>query len=166
METFEVHITGDESIIAACEKLKTIAVDLLRPDLSVIRTEYMTSYEKKAPNYDICKMEVHGIVNWLNQERVKVHRIKIESPVYAHYIDRSWYIESHFDSDVRLPYPLSRNQKKTSLMGTDRVHGIKHYDDFMKKWEGSILEICLYDTFVAEDKDWFEAWGFNGLTTS
>ena len=49
MEIFEIHITGDESIIQASARLgvRSIVIDLLHPDQTHYRTEYMTSNIRK-----------------------------------------------------------------------------------------------------------------------
>ena len=151
METFEVHITGDERIHVA--PVKTIAIDLLRPDLQTLRVEHMTSQVVRCENYEACLAQTLAFAKTLPG----VVRIKIECPVYAHYIDQSLYMESHFDT-TSLDYPVSRNQKKTGLMGTDRVYDHAGYDPFRLKWAGQTLELCLYDTNVDEDKDWFSFW--------
>lgn len=144
-EIFEIHITGEKSEI---DKLgmKTISVELLKPDFSVLRTEYMTSQALKFSNFDACFEYVNSLGNF--------KRIKIECPVYEHYIDKSLYLESHFYT--KKPYfPLSRNINKEELMGTDRVYCREEYSKFMNMWHGEILELCLFDSFVEEDFDWF-----------
>lgn len=167
METFEVHITGDKSIHEIAKKYnhKTIAIDLLRPDLSVIRTEHMTSLILKFPfttgEYDQCKKLVDHIVCCYESDGLKISRIKIESPFYDCYVDQSVYMESHFESDSTY-YPVSRNQKKTILLATDREYDQDEYWDFKQRYEGKELELCLYDTNPREDVDWLELYeGYN-----
>lgn len=159
METFEIHITGSQCIhdIGGRYKHKTIAIDLLKPDRSVLRTEHMTSFVRKFSHYDQCKSYVDKIYRMYVLDGLTVHRVKIESPVYEHYIDSSLYIESHFESD-QVDYPISRNQKKTVCLATDREYDIKRYDEFIEKHRDHDLELCLFDTNPREDYDWLELW--------
>jgi len=163
MEVFEIHITGDESIHRLAKKYdhKTIAIDLLRPDRSCIRTEHMTSLILKYPfqqfAYSECKKLVDHIVCCYEADGLKIFRVKIESPFYGHYVEQSLYMESHFESESTY-YPISRNQKKTVFLATDREYDQVSYLDFKKKHENKEeLELCLYDTNPREDvEDWLE----------
>lgn len=157
MEVFEVHITGDEAIhaVAAKEGLKTIAIDLLKPDGSVLRTEHMTSHVYRFENYDRCSLCVQNVVNKFEIAGVRVIRVKIESPYYEHYRAQSLYMESHFQAED-FKYPTSKNQRKTTLLATDRTEDKTKYEAFKNQHKGNELELCLYDSFQAEDKDWFD----------
>jgi hypothetical protein len=160
MEFFEVHITGDNSIHDIGQILcqKTIGIDLLRADKSVLREEHMTSliYKYEQPNsYDICLRLVGQLAAIYVKNGVYVQRIKIECPYYQHYVDQSLYMESHFESDD-FELPTSRNQRKTTFLATDRTYDKSEYQEFAEKYKGKELELCLYDTFVKEDKDWFD----------
>lgn len=163
MEVFEVHITGDESIheVAKRHDYKTIAVDLLRPDKSVIRTEHMTSLIFKYPfenmSFERCKALVYDIVRKFEDAGVKIIRVKIECPFYDHYRKQSLYMESHFITE-ETTHPLSRNRRKTTLLGTDRTYNRNEYVRFKNKYEGKEVELCLHDTFPDEDKDWFDCY--------
>lgn len=157
MEVFEVHITGDESIHKAAKELnqKTIAIDLLRPDKSVLRAEHMTSLILKHESYKKCKAHVDEIVKQYESRRVPIIRVKIECPYYLHYRADSLYIESHFVSDEMF-FPTSRNQRKAALLATDRQYGLERYQAFLEQNKSHELELCLYDSFVSEDLDWFQ----------
>lgn len=50
MIPFEVHITGDYTINSKLDALnvKNIVVDLLKPDKTILRTEYMSSFVVKS----------------------------------------------------------------------------------------------------------------------
>lgn len=161
MEVFEVHITGDESIIDVCKDspIKTIAVDLLRPDLSHLRTEYMTSQIFRFENFSFCKKHVDRIVSRFLKEKVSIFRIKIESPYYPHYVESSLYMESHFPYNRTKNYPISKSQHKSNYLMTDRTYSKDEYDSFRKKYANAEIELCLYDTNVKEDEDWFELYG-------
>jgi hypothetical protein len=159
MEIFEVHITGDERIIEACKKfdIKTISVDLLRPDGSKLRTEHMTSTVVRFTDYSECIQNVLELRDKI-QRWCGVHRVKVECPVYDHYLDRSLYIESHFDTTDNL-FPISRNAKKATWMGTDRTYDHAEYDEFRERWKGETIELALFDSNLEEDWDWLELWG-------
>ena len=64
------------------------------------------------------------------------------------------YAESHFNPFNKV-YPLSKNQRSGKLMGTDREYKVDKFDTFFDKWKNEDIELCLYDTFVEEDFDWF-----------
>jgi len=155
MKKFEVHITGDETINAELDKLgiKNIMVELLRRDLSVIRTEYMSSFVIDFERYEECYDFVNKLASNLN---ATVLRIKIECPVYLEYIERSVYIEAHFKADgSNVKYPLSRNVRSGKLIGTDRSYSKEEYNTFIEKWKAHEVELCLFDDFIREDFDWF-----------
>lgn len=159
MEVFEVHITGDEKIHEAAKELglKTIAIDLLRPDNTVLRTEHMTSHVYRCRDYMDCLRQVTLASHQLGDAGVKVRRVKIESPYYDHYRHQSLYMESHFEV-TSFFCPTSKNQKKDTLLGTDRVSDKGLYDEFREHYKDKEVELCLYDSDPAEDKDWFDCY--------
>ena len=165
MKKFEVHITGDETINAELDNLgiKNIMVELLRRDLSVIRTEYMSSFITDFERYEECYDFVKKLASNLT---AKVLRIKIECPVYLEYIERSVYIEAHFKADgSNVKHPLSRNARSGKLMGTDRAYTKEEYDAFIEKWKDHEVELCLYDDYIREDFDWFDEYKYVPLST-
>lgn len=162
---FEIHITGDEKIIEAAKSLdiKTIVIDLVKPDRSYFRTEYMTSHAQAFDNYEECKAWVDDVVNQLTAAGVKIVRVKIEAPFYKHYIDQSIYFEVHYDARNN-DYPMSRNQGKETFLCTAREYDRTKYESLWQKHGGIfllkppagwVMELCLYDSNVEEDKDWF-----------
>lgn len=161
MEIFEIHITGDEKIIEVAKKLdvKTIVIDLVKPDRSYFRTEYMTSHTRMSHDYDDCKQWVNDLVKQLTTAGVNIVRVKIECPFYPKYRDRSIYFEVHYDA-VSNVYPMSRNKGKDSFLCTAREYDKDKYDDLAWRHSGvtrdCTMELCLYDTNVEEDKDWFD----------
>lgn len=157
-EVFEVHITGDKRIFAEAAQLgiKTISICLLRPDRSYLRSEFMTSQIFRFENYDACKVHVDKLVSALKQAGVKILRVKIESPYYEHYREQSLYMESHFEATDN-QFPISKNARKDTYLATDRVYEHGGYDAFREKHKDSKeLELCLYDSDVNEDADWFD----------
>ncbi len=162
MEIFEIHITGNDHIhyVANSYGIKTIKLDLLRPNGSVIKTEHMTSFVGEYNNLWECVNSVAGLRDLLNKNGCEVARVKIECPVsYDKYLDVSLYIETHFNQmGIASIYPASKNKEKESVTGTDRAYGVKNYPKFKEKWHNQILELCLYDTFVKQDEDWFKEW--------
>lgn len=158
---FEVHITGDKKILETAKKLniKTIVIDLVKPDKSYFRTEYMTSHTCRFNTYGECKNWVDNVVNQLVAAGVHILRVKIECPFYPQYIDQSLYFEVHYDA-VNNVYPLSRNQGKDAFLCTAREYDRGKYDllrqRHVKQVPEMVMELCLYDTNVEEDKDWFD----------
>ena len=41
-------------------------------------------------------------------------------------------------------------------MATDREYNPKKYQEFIEKWIDKDVELCLYDSCVTEDFNWFE----------
>ncbi len=159
-KVFEIHITGDESIIKACEKLglRTIVIDLLKPDKSVLRTEYMTSliiHMAPGKGYEGCRAFVSKICGELEKLDVKILRVKIESPYYKEYEDQSLYMESHYVTEDA-KHPISRSRHKDTFLATERTYDKSEYQMFRQRHKGREVELCLMDTFVTEDKDWFD----------
>lgn len=156
MKTFEVHITGEPTINDEFKKLgiKNIIVDLFGPNDTYLRTEYMSSFVTKHNTFEECKEYVESIINKLHS---KIIRIKIETPLYYDYIERSLYIESHFmPCEEYKNYPKSINGYTGKSMFTDREYCKTKYTEFIKKWSHEEIELCLYDDFIREDFDWFK----------
>lgn len=164
METFEIHITGDKKIIEAAKQLdvKTIVLDLVKPDKSHFRTEYMTSHAARFKSYNSCKEWVDNVVARLIEAGVEIIRVKIECPYYQQYKNKSLYFEVHYEGERG---PMSRNHGKDYFLCTAREYDRSKYDALWQKHGGIFLltppphwtmELCLYDTNVEEDKDWFD----------
>lgn len=161
MEIFEIHITGNEKIIEVAGQLgiKTIVIDLVKPDKSYFRTEYMTSHTYKCENYDECKKYVDDLVAKLTD--CGIIRVKIECPLYPQYKNQSLYFEVHYEAKTNL-FPMSQNKGKDYYLCTAREYNKNRYDVLWRKhgagWTHPphwVMELCLYDTNVEEDKDWF-----------
>src|SRR5581483_3801547 len=135
MEIFEIHITGDKKILEAGNKLdiKTITLDLVKPDKSYFRTEYMTSYIHRCENYGECKKFADNLVNQLLNEGVQIIRVKIECPYYSHYKDKSLYFEVHYQAENNL-YPMSQNKGKDYFLCTVREYDKDRYDSLRQKY--------------------------------
>lgn len=159
MEKFEIHITGNESILFHAKKLglKTIIVILVKPDRTYLRTEFMTSHIMDAETYVVCEKEVHNIVETLKLAGVQVKRVKIECPPYAHYVKQSLYLEVHEMATINENrFPLSQNHNKSYFLLTDREYDKVKYNRLMaiRSDKERITELCLYDSNV--DEDWFD----------
>lgn len=154
MEIFEIHITGSHEINQELDSLgiKNIIVDLLTPEQKLMRTEYMSSFVIKRTSYNDCKTYVDDLVGNLKSN---VIRVKIESPYYEHYKDKSLYLESHF-KPFNNRFPISMNQRSKKLLATARTYKKDQYNDFKERWKNEDVEMCLFDSFIAEDKDWFD----------
>jgi hypothetical protein len=158
MKAFEIHITGARGINDEFDNLgiKNIVVDLLRPDKTILRTEYMCSMRKHFDSYESCKVFVDTLVEKLNS---KVVRVKIESMFYPEYVDKSIYIESHWKTNEISKYPMSRNAKSNKILFTDRTYVKENYQLFIttyKNVKDVEIELCLYDDYIREDFDWFK----------
>jgi len=152
---FEIHITGEKGINKELDGLgiKNIIVELLHPNMDLFRVEYMSSFIAEKPGFNECLEDVLKLRDSLKS---KVIRTKIECPIYyQEYESISLYAESHFNF-FNTNYPLSRNQRSGRIMGTDREYDKTKYSYFTKKWENEELELCLFDSFIEEDADWFK----------
>lgn len=178
---FEVHITGGESILKGCASLgiKAISVDLLRPDRSVIRAEHMTSHVIKidtsaigAPAWASLE-EAELAINFADSLAARlatysaVVRTKVECPVSENLLHIAKYVECHFSESLELyglcfadyPIPLARNQRKQYAVATAREYDRTKFSQFIndcKQLPKAEVELCVYDTFVEEDADWFK----------
>ena len=162
METFEIHITGDESINKVLDALghKNIVVSLLYPDAkTVFRTEYMSSIVKQFNALYECEDWISTLIVELRKSEVDIIRIKVECPYYEHYLKHSLYLESHF-KPFNLVFPISRNEKSGKLIATDRIYAKSLYDSFRDAWKNEDVEMCVYDTFPEEDFDRFKLYNY------
>lgn len=158
MEVFEIHITGDEGIHKAAKEfgIKTITVNLLTPNRELLRVEHMTSHLLKLKSISECMEYVKVMKQFIESRNVALFRTKIESPCYSHYVNSSCYIECHFKSEDFI-LPTSQNAKKTDFLATDREYDKKKYSQFVLKNKNiDQIELCLFDSYVEEDKDWFD----------
>lgn len=154
MIPFEIHITGEKNILKELDSwgIKNITVELLKPNLNVLREEYMSSYIITC-NYD----EIHGrVLTLLNALHSKIFRVKIECPPRRELFPLSIYMESHFTTNINKVYPASRNKKSKKIMCTDREYNKNNYTKFMQKYKGiADVELCIFDSWKEEDLDWF-----------
>ena len=156
MIPFEIHIAGrSKDILDEFDKvgIKNIAVELLRPDESVIRTEYMSSFIQKC-----FYTEIHDYVLYLlNRIKSPVLRVKIECPPIEELFPLSLYIESHKQEKSRV-LPTSRNVKSGKYMTTKREYSKPLYKEFIEANKGTEVELCIFDSWKEEDFDWFECY--------
>lgn len=185
MKTFEIHITGEEGINAEFDKLgfKNIVIDLLKPDLTKLRTEYMSSFVKEFETYGQCLNFIYGYktkgsitqqdigkpivetqyLGLLDVLKSKVIRVKVEVPYLLEYRkeyrDKALYIESHYIPDNNKK-PLSRNVGSGKIIATDRAYWGDDWNKFYidNRIGQREIEMCLHDSFVEEDKDWFDCY--------
>lgn len=158
MKKFEIHITGNYKIISVLKllNLKSLIVELLNPTGEIFRTEYMSSFIKEYSDYTLCLKETMKLVEYLKQAGVNVIRVKIETPFYPEYVNMSQYIEAHFKPFKGVyDYPISRNKNSGKLMATAREYLVENYAKFRNKWADVELELCVFDSFISEDHDWF-----------
>lgn len=175
MKKFEIHITASELIHDICKKIqiKTIIVDLLKPDLSVLSTEHMTSHVVSSTSYKDCKEWVDSIVDCFKKQNVDVFRVKIECPFYSEYVDQAIYIEAHNKVNIKnlvdINFPLSKTQHKPeNILSTDRLYHTRSLNAYspLSKMDKFIefrdthrnfqeIELCLFDSFVGQDYEWF-----------
>lgn len=159
MKLFEIHITGEKSIMNELRLLglKGIVIDLLKPDETVLRTEYMSSIAMKFDTFGECVNWVQNLVAILEKAVVKIIRVKIESPYYEEYVPLSLYIESHWTPNLspltNYGFPISRNQGSRKLMATSREYNKDKFKEFVDKSRNTVVELCLLDSFKEEDKD-------------
>lgn len=162
---FEIHITGSMNIHEVCETLgvKTIAVELLKPNCELLYIEDMTSFIFKGSEIDMYE-KVLSLVGDLSRNNVSISRIKVETPYVGceHLIEKSKYMETHFkcgelyNSDERFVLPTSRNTKKATFLATDRTYDQSKYFKFYQKYKNNELELCIFDSNVNQDKEWFD----------
>jgi len=158
---FEIHMTGDENIHEMAKKFshKTIEVDLLDPNMDIMRTEHMTSIRKQYNGYEACLKET---LEWA--EYYEPIRTKIECPPIWIFAEQAIYIECHapYDPDknkgLRLT-PISRNAKSRKMLDTDRSYDKTKWLEFYllySQYKHVEIELCLYDNNMYEDKDWMD----------
>lgn len=161
MKTFEIHITGDQNIhqIAPSLGLRTIEIELLRPDGTVLRTEHMTSDVRKFESFEFALDFVGNMKFGLLANGCQVVRTKIECPPYNEYLPSAYYAESHFPvRDLSVECPISRNKRNGKLLGTTRTFNKSLYRTFLETYKDKEIELCLHDSNVDEDKDWMDLW--------
>lgn len=165
MELFEFHITiaplSVQNFISICDvfDIKRIEIESLDGNGNGIKIEHMTSFTRKLENYYQAFKLITEMDYYLQRLGCTIYRSKIESPYYEHYKEKSLYLETHFTSNL-YDLPTSRSVKKDKLIATDREMNKDNYLDFIALHEplGREIEMCLYDTNIILDKQWFEAY--------
>lgn len=168
---FEIHITGNYKIHFACKYIgvKTIIIDLLQPtEVRVssdmfyhnrVNKEHMTSFTYSGTKEDVFKETLRVIGEISKHDNTKINRIKIESMFDESLVDDSLYMETHFNSN-EFKLPTSLNVTNGNLtkryLATDRTYNKSRYKEFMNKYTGNELELCIFDSFVHGDKKWFD----------
>lgn len=155
---FELHITGTNSgIIDEFEAMgiKTLHAEFMRPDGTKLGDEFMCSYRLDLSTLEECKIYAQTIIDRLVS---KVVRVKIEVPFNVEMIKDALYIECHFKTTSNM-YPYVRNSKSFKFVSTSRSHDKETMYNFAKNnkvihKDGVELELCLYDTNEAHDKEW------------
>ena len=161
METFEIHITGLETIHELSKRIskKTITVEMVSPTKMALYQEHMTSMVEKYDSAAECIDYVERYVRYYGNHIVS--RAKVEcsaTPEYNHYLETARYVEAHFEAHDAL-YPMSRNTSKNFYLATDREYDKSKFNDFIKKYEDKAeIEICVYDTNIWSDNKWFAYW--------
>jgi hypothetical protein len=150
---FKVHITGDEKLMEEFIELgiKVIKIDLLKPDSSVLRTEYMSSQIVR------CREDqIFIFIDALKQKikNGKIIREKIECPPIDKLLNKALYIETHFSSDD-FKYPVIQNLQSKRFISTKREYKKNNFKKFIDENKYKNIECCIHDTFIEEDKDWF-----------
>lgn len=154
-ELFEIHITGDESIKKLGKALghKVIEIGAMNTKKQIMYTEVMTSIQQKFENFKECLTFVKHLSLFY-----KGIRSKIECPAtYNHYLPKAIYTECHFKT-TETTLPISKNVDKDYLVATDRVYKQEEFAPFIKKYKGSEVELCLYDSLPIKDFSWFKYW--------
>lgn len=74
--------------------------------------------------------------------------------------DQSLYLESHWETLMPTAnYPMSRSRHKLNkILATARTYEQAEFEQFSKQRFAAkqVMELCLFDTFVEEDFDWFK----------
>lgn len=160
MEKFEIHITGSENILEELSKLqiKSIEIDLLKPDKSVLRRQHMSSTVQEFKNLSDATKWTESLSAMLETKGVQIIRKKIESPIYEHYLSTALYMETHWRTSGWGSQVLSEIVHSGKMIATDRLYRIRDTElikAFLKRHSLRQIELCLYDTFISEDYDWF-----------
>ena len=140
--------------------IKCIEIESLNIYGQNIGTQHMTSIIKKFTDKEEAVEFAKSLSYKFGKCGISVHRTKVESPIYDEYLYDALYVESHFESNQFI-FPTSRNVKKNTLLATHREYDINAYQyfiDFHNK-RNHELELCLYDTNVYIDFDWFNCYG-------
>jgi hypothetical protein len=168
MTLYEIHITGEPSIIDELSKLniKNITVELYAPNGIILRKEYMSSFVEKFSTYRECVDFVNTLLQSLTS---KVIRAKIETPYDEKLLPFCYYVETHYPFTGCYDYPVSRNVESEKMMCTERSYmwgsSGSTVPEAVSKWksEGKEIEMCLYDSFMDEDSDWFDLYKTKGV---
>lgn len=155
---YEIHITGSENILQACNelKLKSITIDSLCPLGKNIKREYMTSIRRYYENNKDALKYIHTLVSYFISFGVSIYRCKLETVLDNRLNPEDLiYIESHW-KDISFKYPTSKQPCKSEYIATDRLYDLDcdKINAFVKSHKGHEIEACIYDTNIHLDDKW------------
>jgi hypothetical protein len=152
---YEFHITAYESSIQELSKndIPIIGIEALAPSGYAVQLDWMTSYtdffysQESAINY------IGVLLKKINF--TPIYRVKVETPYDNSLIMEEFkYIETHLNSlDNNLP--KSRNIITNKIISTDRTYNFKEFHSFAERYNTSKVELCVMDTNIYHDHNWF-----------
>lgn len=157
MKLFEIHITGDSSLILAeFEAMghKTLSINLLNPMHNAIGYEYMCCIQQKFETYEKC---LEFTLELTAKIKSGVARVKIESPMYHEYMDKAIYAEAHFIPEEPCTLPTVYNKNSKKFVSTERTYDKDKFLDLNTKYVNinySEVELCLFDSNPQFDDFW------------
>ena len=160
-EVFEIHITGEPEIIKWLERRNYpyLAIKMLDRDLQTVSLDCMSAIKLEVPDLFTAQSWVIERLCELNSEDINVYRVKIEAPPLDKYLKKCLYIERHWKTSLKnVEFPLSYVVNKTKYVATERCYDKKLFKQFSEQYEKT--EVCLIDTNINHDKNWFKIWNY------
>lgn len=124
----------------------------------------MTSFAGEYNNLFECSVMVISLENTLRRAGINISRTKVECGIslFEKYEDFVLYAESHFNMmGIAAAYPVSVNiNHPEKRMGLDRIMKPSETElyKFKDKWKYQTVELCLLDSNVGIDDEWFDSW--------
>ena len=152
---YEFHITAYESSIRELKRydIPIIGIEALSPSGYAVQWDWMTSYSDFFPSQE-------SAINYIRVllKKVKftpIYRVKVETPYdNSLNMEEFKYIETHLNSlDNNLP--KSRNIITNEIISTDRTYNFKEFESFAERYNTSKVELCVMDTNIYHDHNWF-----------
>lgn len=152
---YEFHITAYESSIRELSKydIPFIGIEALAMSGIAVQWDWMTSYSNFFPSKE-------SAINYIGVllEKIKntpIYRVKVETPYESDLnFEEFRYIETHLNS-VDNNLPKSKNIITNEIISTDRTYNFKEFKSFAERYRTSKVELCVMDTNVYHDHNWF-----------
>lgn len=154
----QLQITDQKGLAEFVERnIRHATVALLNPQGSTLTEIYRCDFMKEFADH---REAIDNVITLSKTLITPTYRMRVTAPYLDDLVSHSHYIQSNFlaKRDRLTPsiYPISMDKARNRVWGLDREYNKSKYKDFVRKWTGEEVELCMYDDYLPGDFDWFD----------